>query len=68
MERKEKKVNAANQVKDQATTRARRSYENKSKDPNFVDPLMDGNMNLIAVFDANGEVHFEVDAFRRKGK
>lgn len=53
---KEQKTNAANQVKDQAQTRARTSFENKKKDLNFVDPLIDEVDQFWAV------------PWRRKGK
>lgn len=62
------KTNQANQVKDQAATRARQSYENKKKDPNFVSPQLDGHNNLVVIFENNNVVDIVQDSFRRRGK
>lgn len=58
--KKDQKIFAANQVKDQALARARQSYENKKKDPNFVDSLT-FDTELFAMIP-------EMPQHRRKGK
>lgn len=63
------KTNQANQVKDQAATRARQSYENKKKDPEFINPQIDQEENLLLVVQqVNGQEEIEIAAFRRRGK
>lgn len=65
----QKKVNQSNQVKDQAATRARQSYENKKKDPHFISPQLDNEENLLVIINnVNGAEELEIAAARRRGK
>lgn len=67
MDKSQKKANLYNQVKDQASTRDRQSYEKKKQSSNFHPPPTEGQEDFLLEFDENGDI---VDAvfYRRKGK